>query len=559
LTAGGWAVEVTDAAGFDPKRLDSLGVLILEGISPAELSPAAWTSIERAVTRGGTGLILLGGPGTFGAGGYRHSTLEALLPVTAQAPDRTPAAAVIYAVDTSGSMAQPTRLGTTRLELARAAVAASVGELGSKDQSAVLVFDVQARVVLPLAVRGAGTRDVAEAWHPSPGGGTRLAPVIDRTLGLLAAPVPDQRLLVLVSDGQVTDPERAVDLGGRIKTAGVKLSVLAVGDAAAGANLRALAQAAGGRYQEVADLLELPRLMEAEVERRRDPIESGPIRPQALEPLPFAAAPVAPWPELAAYPVTRAREGARVYLAAPNGDPLLAAHRAGAGWVLALPAGLGDWAPDWPTWSHWGTVLGGLVDWAAGGGEPMAARLDLQPDGSRRLQIDRVEPAGTWSPATPLALRVQDPEGREIQVQAEPAAPGRYTARLPDGPVGHYRILATEAGAGAADLWYQPDLEFTPGHGLGEGPGGAVAAGLLVPWSAQDGGLPLPRLTGRLPRALVLAALLVFLAGLFCERFPFSRIAATDRPTAPTCIGRGPGCRRERRFRRGWGSAIPLR
>jgi Ca-activated chloride channel homolog len=520
LTGGGWGVEVLDTAVFDVDRLSAFGVLILDGIRPADLNAAAWTAIERAVTRDGTGLILLGGPGTFGAGGYRHSVLEGLLPVSAQAPDRTPAAAVIFAVDTSGSMAQPTRFESSRLELAQAAVAAATRVLEPRDQAALIGFDVEARVLLPLAPQTEGAAATA-AWHPSPGGGTRLKPAIERALDLFGPDTPGQRLLVLLSDGQITDPQETGELGRRLAQARVQLSIIAVGKESAGAPLQALAETAGGRYQVVTDLPALPQLTQAEIERRNDPVEPGPLTPRVTAPLPIAAPPEPPWPQILAYPVTRPRDAAQVYLTAPNGDPLLAAWHAGSGRVIVLPAGLGTWTPAWPAWSHWGDLVGGLVDWAAGGSEPGEASLDLQSDGTARLRIEVAGSAGHWSAGEPIELLIQGPEGFAARVQAEPVAPGRYETRLPDAPTGRYRILAAGDGTFSTDLWYQPDLEFTPDPGGGLQ--AAAAAGLLARWSPRDGELPLPRVAGRLPRLLVLAALLSFLSALLLERLPLAR------------------------------------
>jgi hypothetical protein len=518
LAAGGWAVEVSEGGEFEPDRLAALGVLILDGITPDDLTEAAWSALTRVVSQGRTGLIVLGGPGTFGLGGYRHSTLERLLPVSAEAPERTPAAVVIFAIDTSGSMAQRTHLGTTRLELAQAAVAAAIRSLRTKDQIAVLGFDVASRVMVPLAGPVHGVRDLETVMFHRPAGGTRLAPAIDGVLDLYPKDISGQRLLVLVSDGQVTDPERADGLGRRLAAAGVRLSVLAVGDPGDGEPLRVLADGAGGHYQVVTDFAQLPVLMEAELERRLDPIMPGPLRPHVRTPLPLNSPPTHPWPEVLAYPVTRAREGAQVYLTAPNEDPLLAAHRVGAGRVLALPAGLGAWAPDWPAWPDWDNFLGGLVSWAAGNGEPLTARMDLQPDGSTRVQIDRLDEGGAWAPAVPLDLMIQDPWGRQDQGQAQPVAPGRAILDLVDASTGGYRILPAGNQSGGADLWYQPDLEFQPGGSI-EG----AAAGLLIPWTIGDGDLPLPRMMGQLPLPLVLSALLVFIGGLLFERLPVAR------------------------------------
>ena len=158
-----------------------------------------------------------------------------------------------------------------------------------------------------------------------------------------------------------------------------------------------------GRYQEVADFswncrgLWRPRSSDAAIRSSQAPTPSAGLGAAAVRRR--AAGPLAGAFGLSGDP--RAGGGTGLSGSAQWRSPARRPARRWAGWVLALPAGLGDWAPDWPGWSHWGAFLGGLVDWAAGGGEPLAARLDLQSDGRRRLQIDRTDPAGTWSRPPP--------------------------------------------------------------------------------------------------------------------------------------------------------------
>ncbi len=532
LAAAGWDPVLRKPEGFDPSILADARVLILEGLRPDLLAAADWQAIARAVSYGGLGLIVLGGPQTFGAGGYRGSVLEGLLPVTAEAPERRSAAAVVYAVDKSGSMAQPTRFGVSRLDLSRTAVAGSARSLGAADSSALVVFDASARTLLPLAPRSDTTRAMDASWVAVPGGGTRLAPAVEASLELLAGHRAGQRILVLVSDGQVSDPEEARALGTRLAATGVETICLWLGDGDSGSALAELASAAGGRFQPVADLRSLPGLMQSEVERRLDPVEPGPVQPQVRTPLPFPGAPANAWPPLMGYAVTRARADATVYLAAPNGDPLLAARRVGAGQVLVLPAGLGVWAPDWPAWDPWGSLIAGLAGWAAGAGEPCGARLEPQPEdpsgshwagaasGTARLLIERADPRGRWSPPVPLPVRLGDPRGGWSDLVARPVAPGLLSAQVAEPHTGLYRVLCGPETAAPQKIWYQPDGELHPP--ADRGLGAALESGLLVPWTqdAADGtaALPLPRVSGTLVRSWALAALGVFLAVLIGER-----------------------------------------
>lgn len=515
LASGGWDLRVSSPQGFDPVGISDCRVLILEGIRPIDLDAGTWRAVQHAVTFGGQGLVVLGGPGTFGTGGYRHSALEDLLPVTSEAPERIPAAAVLYALDKSGSMARPTALGPSRHELARLAVARSAGSLAATDHCGLLAFDVESQRLLALARHKDPTAAMQAAALPAPGGGTALGPVIRDALDLLADESSPQRLLVLVSDGQVSDAEDAASLGSRLAAMGIEPIVLSVGEAGQDDALRELASAGRGSFRSVTALDALPELMQLEVERRRDPIHRGRVVPRVLEPLPIASTPAGPWPPLVAYAVTRARAGARVYLAAANGDPLLAGHGAGVGRVLVLPAGLAEWAPGWSSWAPWAKALGELIAWAGGAGEALAARMEPSREGGARILVELATPAGRWSHAPSIALRVLDPLNQWQMLEARAVAPGRYAAELRDTPSGPYQILADGRASSAQRIWYQPEAELEPVD-----PSAGVSAGLPGPWASgldQPPGLPLPRRAGGLPTGWVIAALMLYLGLLLYE------------------------------------------
>jgi Mg-chelatase subunit ChlD len=529
LASGGWDLRVSGPQGFDPMRISECRVLILEGIRPIDLDAGTWRAVQHEVTFGGQGLVVLGGPGTFGTGGYRHSPLEDLLPVTSEAPERIPAAAVLYALDKSGSMARPTALGPSRHELARLAVARSAGSLAATDHCGLLAFDVESRRLLALARHEYPAAAMRAAPMPPPGGGTALGPVIRDALELLADDPSPQRLLVLVSDGQVSDAEDAASLGSRLAAAGIEPVVLSVGEATQDDALRELASAARGSFSSVTALDALPELMQLEVERRRDPIHRGPVVPRVLEPLPIASMPAGPWPPLAAYPITKARAGAQVYLAAASGDPLLAGHGAGVGRVLVLPAGLSEWAQGWSSWAPWAKALGELIAWAGGAGEPLAARMEPSPEGGARVLVELATPDGRWSQAPSIALRVLDPLNQSQALEARAIAPGLYAAELGDTPSGPYRILADGGASSAQSIWYQPEAELEPVD-----PSAGTSAGLPGPWASglePTPGLPLPRCTGGLPTAWVIAALMLYLGLLLHERMSQRGAALAARVT----------------------------
>lgn len=519
LAAGGWPVRAVAPGDLPAALAGEPRLLILEQMAVADLPEADWAAVARAV-RGGSGLLVLGGPGTFAAGGYRHSTLEGLLPVLAEAPRPQTPAAVVFAVDGSGSMARADAAGVPRHTLARRAVAGAARSLAPSDAAALVVFGPQARTLLPLAPRADQAAAVVAAWDPRPGGGTRIAPALEAALRLLAGREAPERLLVLASDGRFADPEQVPGLAGRLAAAGVSVVAIAVGGEADTTALGQLA-AGRGRLLRAADALELPVLMQTEVQARRAGLRPGPVTPRVLHPLPFPAR-TDPWPTLAALQVTRPRDGAQVYLAADGGEPILAAAFAGAGRVVAMPAGLGPWATDWTAWAGWGAFLGSLVQWAAGtaDGAPDLRVVD-GPDGPRLL-IEAVDAAGDWVGPGPMPVAARDPAGSWHRIAARAQAAGRWTAPFPAGPPGRWDLIAGPPGRERRlALVHEPLEELIPDPARPDlGP--LVAEGLVEGWSP---GLPLPapaRAAGTRPWLAGLA-LGLFLLVIVAERLPAPR------------------------------------
>lgn len=521
LSAGGWPLTVSRPGAFDPAQLEGSDVLILDNIAYPLLNDETWQLIGNAVVRHGKGLILAGGPDTFGGGGYRRTQLEQLLPVTAESRRPTTPAKVLFLLDTSGSMERGKAAeGISRMAIARQAVAESARFLEPEDLSGLITFDVDTRVRLPL-----GQHD-ANDWRGqildlSPRGGTRLAPALNRALDLLANGPDGQRLIVLVTDGFVEQDGEFSTLADRIRETGVDLVALAIGKKAETTLLKQLTDLNQGRLLAVDDIAYLPRLMRDELMRQRSAMVSGPITPQGTKDKgPFSGHD--DWPVLDGYMVTRVRDQAQVHLVSEKQDPLLASHFAGNGRVVALPGGLHDWASNWHDWSDWGHFLGTLVEWTAGrlGGQRIQVGHQQQP-GTILLSADLVSADNNWRQESEVLARISDPAGRTLSLPLRPVAPGHYRARLPASLPGSYRIQL-QAGRDSARhaLLYQPEEELSPPRGKPPTLDSMVKTGAFIPWDAADpwAKLKLEQNILETRASLILLALIAYLLTLAAER-----------------------------------------
>ncbi len=520
LRAGGWTLRALRPSALDAEAgaLDRYAAIVLDDVPADAARAATWQSLVAAVREQGTGLLVLGGEHSFAAGGYRGTPLESLLPVQSHAGAPGDAASVAFVVDKSGSMGA-SAAGVDRFGLAQRAVIESAATLSAQDSGVVIVFDVEAREIVPLQVATDFQRAVAAPWPARPRGGTRLAPALDLAITRLEGSPPGRRFLVLVTDGFVVDGEDAA-LFERMARAGIELLALAVGPDADLAALGRLAQAGRGEVLRVAEAAELPSLMRSSLESRRAPVERGRLRVRERSALPFPVAAAAGWPPVAAYAVTSPRPAAAVHLESERGDPLLASWQAGLGRVIAVTSGLGAWTPEWLAWSNWPALAGGLADALQRGDSALgpAVRVVDEPAGLR-LEVEAAV-NGAWSTKGPTEARVRTPSGDEHRLPLAASAPGRWSATLPGtlpglfsitvvGPQGvqrvaHLRTAIAERGSlvpnAAIDSWQ--------------------ADGLVRPWSAAElrkalASAPAERSP---PLGALALALLLFLLALLVER-----------------------------------------
>ena len=94
----------------------------------------------------GAGLVMLGGPNSFGAGGWADTELERAMPVDFRIKNLkvVPAGALALVIDASGSMEGQ------KIEMAKAAAIASVTTLGARDFVGVVTFNSAADWVVPM-------------------------------------------------------------------------------------------------------------------------------------------------------------------------------------------------------------------------------------------------------------------------------------------------------------------------------------------------------------------------------------------------------------------------
>jgi len=454
LAASGWPLDLSVPDQLEQGLHAQPALVVLDDVAVHDISDAALGALTRAVRRDGTGLLVLGGPDAFAGGGYRGSPLEALLPVIAEPPVPAAPVAVLFLVDTSGSMERGAQHASA-LALARQAVVQTANALAAGDLSGVYAFDVAPRLLLPLAAREHAALQALQALATAPSGGTRLAAALHAALDDLGSAPVERRILVVVTDARLDPGDDLAAAVQRVRAARAQVLLLVVGDAPVAPALRALAQAGDGAVLQVAEVAELPRIMRRELDARRAPPERGRVLPVPVQPLPFLDA-VAAWPALDGFAPTRPRLRASVYLRTPSGAPLLAVHDAGAGRVAALPGGLAGWAGDWIAWPRFAELADGLARWLAA--TDHSTRLHIRVREERdalRVVVDALAPRREWLQDELAMLQVSAPQ-RSLQPALLRTAPGRFEAVVEAPQPGRHVFIARVGDAFARHVHLQP-------------------------------------------------------------------------------------------------------
>ncbi|GIW00329.1 VWA domain-containing protein [Roseiflexus sp.] len=426
-----------------PATLDQLGayagVIIVD--TPARDMPRTlMEALPVYVRELGRGLAMVGGIDSFGAGGYRRTPLEPVLPVLLDPLDtkQQPDLALVMVIDRSGSMSE--LVGGSRrnrLDLAKEAVyQASLG-LTPIDQVGLVVFDDAANWVLPLQ-RLPSVVEIERALGSfGIGGGTNIRPGIEQAAQALASADAKVKHVILLTDG-IAESNYS-DLIAQMRAAGVTISTVAIGEDA-NPNLVDVANAGGGRSYRVTRIEDVPRifLQETIIAAGRDIVEER-IEPQAGLPSPIIRS-LGGLPPLYGYNGAEVREAARTFLFTPDGKPLLAQWQYGLGRVVAWTSDTqGRWARDWIAWDQFPRFVGGMTDLLLPPRESGTLELRATAAGPRALlELTAQDEQGRPLNNLVIAGRAVDPQNQGTAVQFQQIGPGQYRAVVDTSSPGVY-------------------------------------------------------------------------------------------------------------------------
>jgi Mg-chelatase subunit ChlD len=157
--------------------------------------------------------------------------------------------ALVLVLDRSGSMQGP------KLEAVKEAATAAVEALDAGDQVAIVMFDTEATVLVPLQPSANRQQIAAELARVTAGGGTQVLGALRAAHDLLAGVKAEVKHVILFSDGEAAT-DGLVELARQMRQQQITISTIGV----AGADprmLELLSTEGGGRTYQIEDLAEL--------------------------------------------------------------------------------------------------------------------------------------------------------------------------------------------------------------------------------------------------------------------------------------------------------------
>jgi len=440
LEENGFVVEVISGQDIptDMVTLQHNDVLILSNISADTLSSEQLDIIEAFVRDLGHGLVAIGGDHAFGPGGYTDTALERVLPIEMTPRERKKSVALVFIIDTSGSMANYVGV-QKKIELAIEAIRAGIRNLKGEDQAAVIGFDVKIRDISSLTSDHDVLISAVGRLKPT-GGTTAMGKAIETAGKMLKSSDAKRRHIILLSDGKSEgEPSKFIDTAKDLAEARIVITTIAIGDADKKL-LKEIAIAGNGRSEDVKNIQELPDILVDAVRETQNYIVQEQFQPIIVNPTTPILEGLDTLPTLYGYVATAEKSAAQVYIGSHEDEPVLASWHYGLGKSVAWTSDVKPaWSRDWVSWSNFGKFWGQVVNWTLPTEEANTDYdLIVSPrNGSAEVIIDTQHA----SPKS-YAVQVAGPNGTSGSVNMQQISSMRYVGTFQMNGSGSYIVTA---------------------------------------------------------------------------------------------------------------------
>lgn len=389
----------------------------------------------------GAGLMMIGGPESFGPGGYNDSPIEKALPVDMEVKSlKVNAKGALVCIFHASEIPEG---NYWQKVVAKEAIRV----LSPTDEAGVVHWTGREGWLFPLQEVRDKSRLLARVDGMTPGDMPDMDPSLAMARNSLAKSDAMTRHIILISDGDPTPPSSGV-IQSLVRA---KITVTTVGIAVHGNDLMGkrvlsnLAKATNGRYYDVRNNRALPKIFQKEARIVSRPLiyekQPGwnPTLTGATDPIEGFAGTA--FPPITGYVLTSAKPEAHVWtpinspLPADDQDkPLLAHWQYGLGKAVAFTSDAGRrWTTEWTGWEHYKKFWTQLVRWSMRSVATGNVAIATQRDGDNIIvTADVLDKESRFVNFAELKGNIITPDMKSRPLVLSQVAPGRYKAVVSD-------------------------------------------------------------------------------------------------------------------------------
>ena len=407
----------------------------------------------------GCGLIMVGGPNSFGAGGWTNTELEKAMPVDFQIKSAkvVPVGALVLNMHAS----EIPRANYWQKVISQEAIKA----LGPRDYCGLVYF---------------GQSD-QWLWGQSQGGMIRVGAnrqmMLSRIDRMAIGDMPDfdpsmkkavaglarctdaaNKHMIIASDGDPAAPSGSTITA--LKNGGITVTTVAVGShgPAGSPTLQNIATQCGGKYYVVNNANALPKIFQREARRIARPLvfePKPPVSPRTTSNHEIVQGLGDSFPPVSGFVLTSVKENSLVDVILTSPIPtqsenatILAAWTFGLGKTVAFTTDAGQrWTADWTGWKEYDRFFSQMVRWSmrpTGDTGKFTLATEIQ-GGKTRVIVSALNKDDEFLNYQSMAGTVLGPDMQSIPLTMEQTAPGRYVGEFESGKEGSY-LLSIRAG-----------------------------------------------------------------------------------------------------------------
>jgi len=448
----------------DLAQLQPFDTVLLANVPREHFSDEQMQMLVQNTQNMGGGLVMLGGPNSFGAGGWTNTPLEEAMPVDFQIKSTK-----VVAVGALALMMHASEMpegNHWQKVIAQEAIRA----LGNQDWCGLLHWDGNDRWLWAeprgMVRVGPNRRSMlARLDMMAPGDMPQFGGAMQLALTAFTRVAKDAAVkhMIIISDGDPTPPSNG--LLRRFKAAKVTVTTVGVGTHGQPevSVLQNIATMTGGKFYNVTNPKMLPKIYQKEARQVSRPLvfeyPAG-FAPQVQFPHEMILGISSPLPPITGYVMTTVKDNplVEVSLVAPlpsgQTNAILASWTYGLGKSVAFTTDAGSrWATSWTKWSNFDKLFSQVVRWSMRpvqdtGKFTVITDLD---DGKIKVVVTALDKNDEFLNFLDLGATVVGPTMKPLDLTMRQIAPGRYVGELESNDKGNYFIMISP-GPGRAPI-----------------------------------------------------------------------------------------------------------